>query len=1268
VSAQPTGSTGVWRGLEGMGPVGRDLLAVDWEATPLGPPDRWPLSLQTIVTAVVSSRFSMWMAWGPRLTFFCNDAYRRDTLGVKYPWALGRPAQEVWSEIWPEIEPRIASVLESGTATWDESLLLFLERAGFVEETYHTFSYSPLRDDDGAVAGMLCVVTEDTERVDGQRRLSMLRGLASSTSGLHEETEVLAATAHAIGNDLRLVPFSVGYLFDPDETAAHLAWVSGASEGSAVAPAVINDDSGPWPLTAARDGAGTTVELDPAVLGTLPSGAWLDPPTTALIEPLAAGGDRPYGFVVLGVNRFRPLDEGYRSFARLMAGQVSAAISAARSWEAERRRAEQLAELDAAKTAFFTNVSHELRTPLTLIIGPVADALADTGEPLSPQQRRRLDTAARNADRLLSLVNTLLDFSRLQSGRAVGRFQPTDLAAETAQLCAMFDSAMKQAGLRFDVEVEALGAPVYVDREMWAKIVLNLVSNALKFTMTGGITVTVRGAGEGVELAVTDTGEGISADDQAHLFERFHRVAGVRSRSHEGSGIGLALVAELVGLHGGDVSVTSALGEGSTFRVRVPFGTAHLPADQVHDADAAGEEAGTSVIDRSGERLRAGAGVWGATSDIAPVRPPEDVDLVDGDGPAPTVLVVDDNADMRAYVAGLLAGRYRVQVAVDGADALDRARADPPALVLTDVMMPNLDGFGLLRALRADPTTADVPVVFLSARAGEEGIVEGLEAGADDYLAKPFAAPELLARVKANLELDRSRRARASLERSQELVDQAQRLARVGSWEYDLVSGTVSCSDEHLRLLGATRAEVEAAGRDALLAHAMAPEDRHLVATAFDRAVAYGQPFGYDAQFAAGGGRRWWGRVRGTVVTDPDGRPAAVRGSLQDITDQREAEQRLAAAAATQEAAARKRHIADELQAALLPIVGVDPDGLDVATYYRPGAAGTHVGGDWYDLIDLGDERTALVLGDVMGRGVQAAAIMGQLRAVVRAYARLGLSPAEVLESLDSHVRDLGEEHIVTCVYAVYDATERLLTWANAGHLPPLLVEPGRSTLLLDGNAPPLGTGPLSPTEHRRSLSAGALLALYTDGLVERRGQDVSAGVAHLAEEVRRIGRYLPAGPQHLVDALLPDGPDDDVAILLARVHDERDRPAHSWAYQLTADPAAVTIARRAAASVLATWELAPDVTDQIAIIISELATNAILHGQPPFHLDVTKHGDVLLVTVTDTAPAGPRRLRATPDDEHGRGLQLVDALSSSWGTRPTPNGKTVWATVAVPA
>ena len=1229
--------------------LGRHLAAVDWASTGVGPWQNWSGSLTNSVQLMTASRFSMWMAWGDDLTFFCNDAYRRDTLGAKYPWALGKPAEKVWSEIWDEIGPLIDSVITTGVATWDERLLLFLERSGYTEETYHTFSYSPLRGDHGEIAGMLCVVSEDTPRVIGERRIALVRDLSSGLSSASTLDEVGFAAQRQLSTDPFDLPFAMSYLFDA-EGVARLQWAAGLTLGSVAAVPMLTPQGSDMLWHRAVFGSGGEPSLvDLSTVPGLPTGGWTAPPVQALSVPLRQiGAPEPYGYLIVALNPFRLLDEDYRSFVDLIGAQLSAAIARAMAFEQERDRVEQLAELDRAKTTFFTNVSHELRTPLTLLLGPAEDALLDHEHELPPEQRRRFEVVQRNGERLLKLVNTLLDFSRLESGRVQATYEPIDLTRYTAELASMFESAYDRSQLGLTIDCEPLPSRLYVDREMWAKIVLNLLSNALKATFVGGVRVRLSDGGEVAVLEVSDTGVGIPAAEQSRLFERFHRVSGADLRTYEGSGIGLALVSELARLHGGEVAVESEVGVGSTFRVTMPYGREHLEPDRVVD----------HIVDEIPEVARFSAGYlaeaqrWLGTDpgavDVSPAR----LDL-------PSVLVVDDNTDMREYVRGLLADDYVVTTASDGAAALRQLRVQQPDLVLTDVMMPVLDGFGLLTAIRADPELSHIPVVMLSARSGDEATIEGLEAGADDYLVKPFSARELLARVRANLELDRVRQLVTELERHREILDHAEGLAHVGSWEADMRRNTVRMSPEVRRIGGLP--DTEEMPFDAAMALAI-PEDRAMFEKAMSAAVAANDPFDVVVRGRRPGGETTLLRVRGAGVLGPDGELAFIRGSTQDITEQRATEIAMASAQADREAAAREHAIATELQQSLIPPPTFAADQLEIAAYYRPGVAGTQVGGDWHDVIDLGDGRTAVVIGDVMGRGVRAAAVMGQLRAAGRAYARLDLPPAELIRLLDDTVREISEDTIVTCVYAVYDPGEQVLTYANAGHLPPLVVEPGQRARRLIAGGPPLGAGTHGDIAETVPLRAGTMLALYTDGLVERRGSDLDSGIEKLADVLSATHAALVDIPSLLVERLLPDGPDDDVAILVCRANDDAITEDRVARHDVGHESGALSDARRFVARTLDAWQVTDALTFDILLAVSELATNAINHGARPIQLRIRKQREHLLLEVRDSGVGVPSIQRSLPDDVSGRGLLIVSRLAERWGIRPGPAGKTVWA------
>ena len=241
---------------------------VDWSRTGVGPTEQWPHSVRAIVRMMLTTRYAMWMGWGRDLTFFYNDAYAHMTLGAKHPWALGRPASEVWAEIWPDIGPRIDHVLATGEATWDEGLLLFLERSGFPEETYHTFSYSPLHDDDGEVGGMFCVVTEETNRVIGERRLGLLREFGARLAASQTTDDVWAAVERSMATDARDLPFTLTYLVGDDETTATLAASSNVAAGDPVARTSLSIDNAMWPIRGVLEGTAPPpliVDLDPGM-------------------------------------------------------------------------------------------------------------------------------------------------------------------------------------------------------------------------------------------------------------------------------------------------------------------------------------------------------------------------------------------------------------------------------------------------------------------------------------------------------------------------------------------------------------------------------------------------------------------------------------------------------------------------------------------------------------------------------------------------------------------------------------------------------------------------------------------------------------------------------------------------------------------------------------------------------------------------------------------------------------------------------------------
>ncbi|MFJ6673388.1 ATP-binding protein [Actinosynnema sp. NPDC091369] len=681
--------------------------AHDWASTPLGPVGSWPVELRAAIRTVMPSRVPMLLWWGPRLVQIFNHAYT-PVLGGKYPRAIGRPGAECWAEVWDELEPLARQAMDEGVSTYSENQLLFPHRHGYREETYWTFSYSPVLAEDGSVAGIFVATTDVTARVLGERRLETLRQLGTlSIAEADTAADACRAAVKVLAGSAADLPRVAAYLRTGDEEPVLVA----STGGGAVTPAEV----------VGRVSATGRAEM----LGR----------DETLVLPLTAGARGTHGALVVGLSPFRSFDQPYASFVDLVTAGVATAVDDTVAYEAERARATALAELDAAKTRFFQNVSHEFRTPLTLLLAPLGTLLEDHAEVLPADQREAVSAAHRAALRLRRLVDTLLDVARAEADHLHLRPEPTDVAALTADCAAMFRATAEGLGLELVVDVS--GGTVWLDQEMWARIVLNLLSNAVKFTPEGTVAVTVRTTEDSCVLTVADTGVGISEAEQGRVFQRFHQVDGVTGRSREGVGIGLSLVADLAAALGGTVSVRSAPGRGSTFTVTVPKSRAEAAVRRVALDDL-------------------GASFLGETRQWAP---PEAAEPVAGRARR-RVLLVEDNADLRDYLTRLLSAQHwRVDGVGDAEAALEHARTVRPDLVLSDVMLPGRDGLALLGELRSDPVLARVPVVLVTARAGTESAIEGLRHGADDYVVKPFHPAELIARVRVHLELSSFREA-----------------------------------------------------------------------------------------------------------------------------------------------------------------------------------------------------------------------------------------------------------------------------------------------------------------------------------------------------------------------------------------------------------------------------------------------------------------------------------------------------------------------------
>ncbi|HEY9735832.1 MAG TPA: ATP-binding protein, partial [Trichocoleus sp.] len=428
------------------------------------------------------------------------------------------------------------------------------------------------------------------------------------------------------------------------------------------------------------------------------------------------------------------------------------AVQQARLYQTTRQQAEKLLEMDRQKTEFFQNISHEFRTPLTLMIGPL-EAVVSQGDGLSHDQA---SVALRNSRRLLRLVNQLLDIQRLDAGRMQPTFRPCDPAAFVKEIIEAFKPYCDRKGLNLVADLQP-SAPIYLDLEKFDKVLYNLLSNAIKFTPAEGtITVRLRALENACQIEVEDSGIGIREDQLPYLFERFRQADGSSNRSHEGSGLGLALVQALVKLHSGDITVASQYGQGTRFTITLPLGKYHLAPSQIVEQPVNLERQRAAVELADVDLPGAGA----ETAEIAPPLQHENGLPVT----LPQILVVDDNPDLRDYVSNVLQRQgYQIRTAHNGAVAYEIAQTFRPDLILTDWMMPEVTGLELIQMIRANPSLSSIPVVLLTAKVDDETRIAGVEQGADAYLGKPFNDRELLAEVRNLLALKANERRVAEL-------------------------------------------------------------------------------------------------------------------------------------------------------------------------------------------------------------------------------------------------------------------------------------------------------------------------------------------------------------------------------------------------------------------------------------------------------------------------------------------------------------------------
>lgn len=1250
------------------GEMGRRFAEFDWAHHRLGPPGDWAPEVRAAVAMTLTSRFPIVLWLSPTDLFLMyNDAYAQ-ILGDKHPAALGSAGKAVWPEIWTAIGPMLAGVVATGKATWSTDLMLLLMTAGVPQERYFTFTYSPIISG-GAVPAIFCAVIETTQRVLSDRRLHLLNAVASAVLETHTIDDAIGAAVTACAAQPADLPFIAVYVAADGADAGagrHRITLRGATPSVLPVLPQLLAELTDWDMASrSRESAHVVGELARVIPG-ICEVFTDDCPTQALVLPLSEGSTP--GAVVIGISPRRPLDALYRGFCQLLVDQLSAALASVVSYERQRQRADALAELDRAKTAFLTNVSHEFRTPLTLLLGPVEDALADAGG--DTVLADRLDTARRNARRLQRMVDSLLAFSRIEAGRATARLVCTDVGTLTSHIASSFTELCARAGL--DLALDCAPALADVDPGMWETIVLNLLSNAVKYTMKGSIAVEVRSEAAHCRLVVRDTGTGIAPADLQRLFERFYRAENAGGRSAEGSGIGLSLVRGLVELQRGTVHIDSEPGRGTAVTIRLPRSPTGAAADQSPAA----------LLDETNPYVEE-ASQWLVSSPAQVQAAPEQ--------PRQLVLIADDNADMRAHLHRVLSPHWETVLVADGESALNATRSLHPDLVVTDVMMPGLDGFEFIAAIRADPVLAATPVLMLSARAGAEAVSDGFAGGADDYLLKPFRSQELVERVTSRLAAVARERTRQGLAARLMQLDAALQatdsvagiLAAV--LHYRLASGDAAAAaigvvdGDYVRFeyAGAIPAELRDRYHVARLDSPLVGTDvihrgePMLITDTLDLPPRYQHAVQDTAEI-----------VRACVaqpLRNADGRVIGVLTLLWPTPrqfDASELEMFTRTAEITQIALDRVRvmtrehRIAVDFQEHLLDLDRGSTSAV-VSAVYQPAGEAMRVGGDWYSVTPLAHPgRIAISVGDVVGHGLAAAIVMSRLRAAVAASALNTAEPADVLGALDKYAATVPGASCATVAYALIDTTPAgagAMSYICAGHPYPLVVSPNASPVFLkSGRRPPVATRGTDSTDvtARADLPAGSLIIFYTDGLMERAGETLDDGFARLADAAADCSAMpVAAVCAELLHRMCPaEGYRDDVVVLALR-------PSHagprSFATVLTAVPAEIPVARRRMAQWLTAIGVDPVRKGAILLATGEAVTNAIEHGSgcdagKTVSVEAFLDQDAIAVTVSDQGRWTGDSSASLRSHRRGRGLTLMSGLANRVETVRTPQGTRV--------